>query len=480
MTEIHFQSAIELSNAILNKQVSSLELTDHFIERIEAHDSQINAVVVRDFERAREAAREADRKLAKGEIVGPLHGLPMTIKESYNIAGLPTCWAVPEFQQNVAARDSDAVRKFKAAGAHFMGKTNVPAMLDDIQTYNSIFGTTNNPWDVNRVSGGSSGGSAASLAAGFSGLDAGSDIGGSIRTPAHFCGVFGHKPTWGIVPMEGHSLREPAPVRDLAVCGPLARSAEDLELALSIMQGPGPLETGWKLDLPDTRHQQLADFRVAVWPNDCYAPVSHVIADRVAEIAESLAQLGCQVSDTARPDIDPKQAHVEYQKLLHCQMAADAKPEQYARNQEYAARYDKDDMSPQAVMSRAMVLTHAEWLRTDVKRHAARYAWKSFFADWDILICPQTATPAFPHDHRKYSARTIDVDGEEQWYFQQIFWSGLITSPLLPSTVIPTGPSSDGLPIGVQCVSDAFQDQTCIKFAQLLIQEIGGFVPPKI
>jgi amidase len=481
MTDLHFQSATELASAILSKQVSSLELTQHFINRIESHDGEINAVVVRDFDRALDAARTADDQLAKNHVIGPLHGLPMTIKESYDIAGLATCWGAPEYKTNIAACDANAVAKLKAAGAHFLGKTNVPTMLDDIQAYNPIYGTTNNPWNLTRTSGGSSGGSAAALAAGLTGLEVGSDIGGSIRTPAHFCGVFGHKPTWGIVSPEGHGLRQPAPMLDLAVCGPLARSADDIELALSIIQGPGTLEArGWKLDLPAPPHQRLSDFRVAIWPNDSYAPVSTEIADRLSQLGEVLAKLGCTVSDSARPNIDPKQIHVDYQNLLHSQMAAAASPQRYERNQQYAARYDLDDMSPQAVMSRAMVLNHADWLRADARRHATRYVWREFFADWDILICPQSATTAFPHDHRKYSDRTIDVDGDSQWYFQQIFWSGLITTPLLPSTVVPTGPSAGGLPIGVQCVGDAYQDRTCIEFAKLLSQETGGFTPPPI
>lgn len=481
MTEVHFQSASELTGQILSKNISSLELTDLFISRIESLDEQFNAVVVRDFERARDSARMADQRLAKNEIVGPLHGLPMTIKESFDIAGLPTTWGVPEFEKNIPDTDANVVQKLKASGAHFMGKTNVPKMLDDIQAYNPIYGTTNNPWDLTRTSGGSSGGSAAALAAGLTGLEVGTDIGGSIRSPAHFCGVFGHKPTWGIVSTVGHSLREPAPMLDLAVGGPLARSAADLELALSTIGGPGPLEaSGWKLDLPASRHQTIGDFRVAIWPDDKYAPVSREIAERISQLADTLTKLGCKVSDTARPDINPKQIHDDYQNLLHSQMAAAVSQERYERNQQYAARFEQEDVSPQAVMSRAMVLTHADWLRASARRHATRYAWREFFAQWDILICPQTATTAFPHDHRKYGERTFDVDGETQWYFQQIFWSGLITTPLLPSTVVPTGPSAAGLPIGVQCVSDAYQDYTCIEFAKLLTQEFGGFTPPPI
>ena len=483
MTDIHFAPATELANLVRSKQVSSVELTEHFIARIEKFDPLINAVVVKDFDRARTAAQTADRKMSRGDELGPLHGVPITIKESYNVAGLPTTWGVPDFKDNVADQDSDAVKKLKTAGAVFLGKTNVPKMLDDIQAYNPIYGTTNNPWDRDRTSGGSSGGSAAALAAGMTGLEVGSDIGGSIRTPAHFCGTYGHKPTWGIVPREGHGLAEPepAPAMDLAVCGPLARSADDLQLTLDIIQGPGPFESaGWKLDLPDSRHRNLSDFRVALWPNDAYAPVSQQISERIEQLAQTLASLGCKVSDSVRPNIDLKAVHDDYQNLLHSQMAATVSPERYERNQQYAARYDADDQSPQAVMSRAMVLTHAEWLRADRRRLQQRCAWNEFFAEWDILICPQTATVAFPHDHRKYNERTLDVDGTAQWYFQQIFWSGLITTPLLPSTVIPTGTSDAGLPIGVQCISDAYQDRTCITFAKLLAAEIGSFHPPML
>jgi amidase len=195
-----FASATELARKIRDKEISSRELTDYYIGRIERFDGDLNAVIVRDFQGARDAADAADAALAKGESLGPLHGVPMTIKESYDIAGTPTTWGIPQFKDNIATTDSDTVAKYKAAGAHFMGKTNVPLQLADFQSYNDIYGTTNNPWNTQRIPGGSSGGSAAALAAGMTGLESGSDIGGSIRNPAHFCGVYGHKPTWGVVP----------------------------------------------------------------------------------------------------------------------------------------------------------------------------------------------------------------------------------------------------------------------------------------
>ena len=246
-----FATAVDIAAAIRSKAVSSLEVVDQYIDRVERYDGDINAVVVRDFERGREAAKAADAALARGDDVGPLHGVPMTIKEAYDIEGLPTTWGVPELRHNVAREDADSVRRLKAAGAVFFGKTNVPLNLADFQSFNEIYGTTNNPWNLTRTPGGSSGGSAAALAAGLTGLEAGSDIGGSIRNPAHFCGIYGHKPTWGIVSDEGHALPGVVAPADIAVVGPMARCAEDLALALDIVAGPGRTDRrGWRLDLP--------------------------------------------------------------------------------------------------------------------------------------------------------------------------------------------------------------------------------------
>ena len=230
-----FSSATELAAAIKTKEVSSRELTDLYIDRVERYDGDINAGVVRDFERGRKAAEAADAALSKGEDLGPLHGVPMTIKEAYDIEGLPTTWGYPEFSENIANSDADSVARLKEAGAVFFGKTNVPLSLADFQSFNDVYGTTNNPWDLTRTPGGSSGGSSAALAAGLTGLEAGSDIGGSIRNPAHFCGIYGHKPTWGIVSDQGHALPGALAPADIAVVGPMARSAEDEELSMDCL-----------------------------------------------------------------------------------------------------------------------------------------------------------------------------------------------------------------------------------------------------
>lgn len=479
MTDLAFCSAGELARRIREREISSVELTDHYIARIERFDGDLNAVVVRDFARARAAAQKADAGLTSGEPSGPLHGVPMTIKESYDVEGLPTTWGIPLFADNIATRDAESVRAYKRAGAVFLGKTNVPLNLADFQSYNDVYGTTRNPWDLGRIPGGSSGGSAAALAAGLTGLESGSDIGGSIRNPAHYCGVYGHKPTWGVVAPQGHALPMMVAGPDIAVCGPLARSAEDLDLAMKVLAGPQPLDRrGWRLALPKPEKRSLRDFKVVIWPTDDLAPVDREVADRAVRIGETLAKLGATVSDTARPDLDARMSHLTYVNLLNSIMSAGVPPEIYARMQDEAAKLDPNDLSDDAVSARAAVLSHRDWLSTHNARERLRYAWRAFFDDWDIMICPQTATPAFEHDHSPMGARTLKVDSEDQPYFQQLFWAGLTTTSYLPSTVFPTGPSVAGLPIGLQAVGAEYDDLVTIDFTRLVADEIGGFAPP--
>src|SRR5499426_3005539 len=242
MLDVPFRSARQLAADIRKKKIGCLELLDLYLARVDKHDGTLNAVVVRDFERARTRARAADRALAKRDVWGPLHGVPMTIKESYDVAGLPTTWGVPVYKDRIATKNALAVDRLLAAGVVLFGKTNVPLYLGDWQSFNAIYGTTNNPWDLTRAPGGSSGGSAAALAAGLTGIEAGSDIGGSIRVPAHFCGVFGLKPTWGVVSPKGQALPGSYAYSDMSVIGPLARSAGDLDIALDAMAGPDDID----------------------------------------------------------------------------------------------------------------------------------------------------------------------------------------------------------------------------------------------
>lgn len=474
-----FESAVALARRIRTKEISSLELTRHFIDRIERLDIDVNAVVVRDFERALDAARRADAALAGEEVLGPLHGVPMTIKEAFDVTGLATTWGLASFADNVAATDSAVARRFRAAGAHFLGKTNVPVMLGDFQTSNELFGTTKNPWDRTRTSGGSSGGSAAALAAGLTALESGSDIGGSIRNPAHFCGVYAHKPTWGIVSMRGHELPSVPASPDMAVVGPLARSADDLAVALDVLAGAEGLDAdGWRLELSPPRRRSLHGLRVAVWADDPLAPVDDEIAGRVQRAADLIARHGGIVSDRARPSFDAPAYRSTYVALVGSVMGAAAPDATYDAQRKLAMELDPSDTSKQAAMTRAMVLDHRAWLRHDAERMRLRTQWRSFFEEWDILLCPIMATTAFPHDQRPVPARTVTVNGKEQPYFDQVFWASLATLAYLPATVFPFGLSRDGLPIGLQAIGAEYADRTTIALARSMAEVAGGFVPP--
>tara|TARA_B100000902_G_scaffold99722_1_gene102142 strand:+ start:1412 stop:2857 length:1446 start_codon:yes stop_codon:yes gene_type:complete len=479
--DLHYLPAHVLAEKIKNKEISSLELTQHYIERIEKYDGDINSVIVKTFDEAILAATEADEAISKKQELNILHGVPMTIKESYNIEGQSTTWGIPDFKGNIAKEDGLAVKRFKKSGAHFLGKTNVPLNLADFQSYNDIYGTTGNPWDVKTTPGGSSGGSAAALAAGFTSLEAGSDIGGSIRNPAHYCGVFGHKPSHAIIPSSGHELIPNVPEPDLSVCGPLARSAKDLEIALDIMAGPIERESrGWQLNLPESRRSNLKDFKVAIWSNDEIAPVSREIAERCEEVGKNLESVGVNVSYAAKPDHDFLKSEINYQLLLQSVMQSGMSEEEFKKIEEIANNLEPNDSSVEAILARGTVLSHRNWIRQNYAREQTKISWENFFNKWDILICPQLATTAIEHDHRKISDRTIMVDNQEQRYFQQIFWPGLAVNAHLPSTVFPTGLSRDGMPIGLQAIGGAYEDKTTIKFAELYEQEFKAFVVPNL
>src|SRR5215469_14734642 len=295
-----FCSIVELTEALQSRRMSASELLEHIIARIEALDQRLNAIVVRDFDRARVAARSADAALARGE-KRPLLGVPVTLKEPFNVAGLPTTWGFPEFKHFIPPEDALVVSRLKEAGAVVIGKTNIPMGLRDFQSYNEIYGMTRNPWDMGRSPGGSSGGCASALAAGMGPLSIGSDIGGSVRVPAHFCGIYGHKPTLGLVPLRGYSLPPAPPVPgpgDLAVAGPMARHASDLALALDAIGGPDEMAegVGYRLALPSSRHDALRDFRAFVIDTHPLMPTSHAVRSAIAGFSERLSKLGVKVA----------------------------------------------------------------------------------------------------------------------------------------------------------------------------------------
>ena len=472
-----FESAASLAARLRERRIGCLELLDHFIARVERFNPDLNAIVVFDFERARDRAREADAALARGETWGPLHGLPMTVKDSYDVAGLPTTWGVPELRDNVAATNAVAVDRLLAAGAVIFGKTNIPYNLADFQSYNDIYGTTNNPWDLERVPGGSSGGAAAALAAGLTGLEAGSDIGGSIRNPAHYCGVYGHKATWGVLPLRGHAKPGVLAPTDISVIGPLARDAGDLALAVDVMAGPDRIEAnGWRLDLPRPEGRGPEDWRIAVWADDPFCPVDHAVRDAVLRAADAFRAAGASVDFDARPGFEPAEAEEVYMGLLQTALSARHSDEEFRKTLDRVAALGDED-TRRARRLRAGTMHHRDWILTHERRTRLRWAWREFFDGFDALLCPIACIPAFPHDQqRDMDARRITVNGEVREYWDQLFWAGLTGVAFLPATVAPA--ASEGLPIGVQIVGPEGGDHATIEIARQLGDLIGGFRSP--
>lgn len=473
-----FDSATALAAAVRQREVSAVELLQAFTERVDKYNPQLNAVVVHDREQAMRDAQAADAALARGDAVGPLHGVPMTVKESFDLKGHPTTQGFVPARNNLAAEDAVAVKRLKAAGAVVFGKTNVPLFLGDFQSYNEIYGATNNPWDLTRGPGGSSGGAAAALAAGLTPLEFGSDIGGSIRNPAAYCGVYGHKPTWSVVPKRGHHLaRTPVADVDLSVIGPLARSARDLQLALDVTAGPDELtRAGVRYDFP-APPVSLKGLRVGVWVDEPLAPVDAGITDAIRALAAMLPAEGAVVDFAARPDFVPAAAAQVYDTLLFANMGARRADFDQLRAQ--AAALDPADDSERARTLRGMVVPYKTVYDAANMREQLRWAWHAFFKRHDVLITPVTATPAFPHDHSEPPAsRTMKVNGQDAPYFSQLFWAGLATCSFLPATAVPIGMGGEGLPLGAQLVGAEMHDRTTLWLAQRIEEMRGPFVPP--
>jgi amidase len=479
---LDYRTATELVQALASRQISARELLDATIARIEAVDGKFNAVVVRDFDRARTAAAEADAALARGER-RPLLGIPMTVKEQFNVAGLPTTWGFERYRDWRPDADALAVQRLKAAGAIVIGKTNVPVALSDWQSYNPIYGTTNNPWDVGRTPGGSSGGAAAALAAGFVPLELGSDIGGSLRAPAHYCGVFSHKPSLDVVPQRGSGPPEtPAiPGRgDLSVAGPMARSAADLALELSVLAGPDELwdGAGYRLQLAAPRHDRLADFRVLVIDAHPMYPTAADVTAALHGLADRLAKAGCTIAHH-RPDMpDLARTTRNYCELLSAALSVDQQPDERARTEAAAAALPPDDLGLTAAFLRGATMSHTAWVRTSRIRNGLRAGWQALFQDIDVIICPPMPTTAFRHDHSPQRTRQLEIDGKKVPYNEQIIWAAVATLIGLPATVAPLGPAASGLPVGVQIIGGYLQDRTTIAFASQIEREFGGFARP--
>jgi len=462
-SDLAFASAREAARAIQEREVSSLELTDFLMARIERYDPQINAIVVPMFEQARSRARDADEAMSRGIVWGPLHGVPITVKESYDVEGLPTTWGNPAFVDNIAPQDATAVARLRRAGAIILGKTNVPFMLADWQAFNSIYGTTSNPWNVDRTPGGSTGGGAAALAAGLSYLSLGSDLGGSIRVPAHFCGVYGHKPSHGIVPQKGHA---PPPygsprgaLPELPVGGPLARSAADLSLALAIMGGPEADEAvAYRWSLPQARGAQLADYRIGYAADHSYAPVSVEVNRAFIETIEALGSAGARLEEGWPEGVDPVKQYGTYLYLLEL--------------------YGAGDLNGDGLVTPNAPYANVRTASND--QLAARALWGRYFRTHDAFLTPTSPIPAFLHDHSgdPLPERIFATPEDSVSHRSMLFWVHTANLVGLPATVAPVGLTSGGLPVGIQILGPQLEDATPIALAGHIAEVIGGFRPP--
>jgi len=451
----HYQSATELVSTIQRGEITSTELLKIYLDRIERYNQDINAIVAMDVDAARTRAAEADKALAEGRNWGPLHGLPMTVKDVFEVVGMPATSGDPELKNYLPKGNAISVQRLIDAGAIIFGKTNVPYRALDIQSYNAIYGATNNPWDLSRTPGGSSGGSAAALAAGLTSLELGSDLGGSVRFPAHYTGVFGHKPSFGIVPRYGHIppipgrvSRDIMPMVPLFVVGPLARTADDLELALKVLTTPGNgAENVSRPAILPARRQYFNDYRVAVWLTDPYE-ASEIDFEILALLKKTVLKLraaGMEIDEEARPDISLY--HMNFVQLQIVQHLV------------------RGSLPP------------PDWVVED--QRAIQSGWADFFEKYDILLAPVSLTAAFPHDHEgTLMTRSLEVNGKRKPMYHNMIWTRIAVVSGLPATVVPIGFSASGLPVGIQIIGPRLEDLSTIAFAKGLSKIVGGFRAP--
>ncbi|HEX4864877.1 MAG TPA: amidase family protein [Acidimicrobiales bacterium] len=448
------------AEAIRGRKISSREMLDEYLARVERINPQLNAVVTLDPGPAGEAAARADQEASRRTAdLGPLHGLPVTIKDAIETAGIRSTGGARELSTHVPERDAPAVAKLKAAGAIVFGKTNAPRWSGDMQTFNDLFGTTNNPWDHSRTPGGSSGGAAASVAAGLTSFELGTDIGGSVRVPSNFCGVFGHKPSFGVIPQQGY-LDHVGGGRidaDINVFGPIARSAGDLASLLEVLGGPsGEDEKAWRLDLPPARHNDVRDYRIGTWLDDPAGEVDSEVGETLDAAAEALAKAGAKVSGS-RPPIRLPDAVALFNSLITP-----------------AISVSTDKQTGDAISG-----THREWLDNHQSRGEMRSVWSEWFREFDILLCPVTPMAAFPHDQSgSIVDRSVIINGHPRPHIATLAWTGLVGVVYLPSTVVPVGFTPGGLPVGIQVVGPYLEDRTPLFVAAELEALLGGYTPP--
>lgn len=456
----------QLTRALETQQISAEALLDH-CEGIfnRTHDS-VNALCIHDFDSARTEARRIDSARRARQALGPLAGIPYSIKESFDVATWPTTCGDPTHAGNIAQQDSAVVARLRRAGAVLVGKSNVPLHLRDWQSHNALYGTTHNPHDRTRTPGGSSGGSAAAVCTGMSVFDVGSDIGSSLRNPAHYCGIFSHKSTHGLISLAGHGIRNDDPAPDINVAGPLARSAKDLEIILRVLADEGA-------SLPPARLKHLTQCRVGVLSSHPFAPVCTEVSSAIDALGRTLEYRGAQVTWQAMPEIDAAELWRTYVLMLRAATSTYLNEDAYAATRKKAQAFDPGDHSYTALQYQGSVLDHRAWLQLAQARRRFAHAWEAYFQRYDVLLCPAAATPAFELNQiGEPWQRTLTVNGQQQPMTTQLFWAGLSGLCGLPSTVAPAGRSSAGLPVGVQIVAGRGQDLTSLRIAQWL-EDLG-------
>jgi amidase len=476
-----FSTATAMMSALRERRISAVELLDLHINRIEEHDEQLNAVVIQAFDRARLVAEAADAAWGRGED-RPLLGLPMTVKESFHVMGMPTCVGIPDFAGWQPDGNALLVQRVLNAGAAIIGKTNISVSLGDWVADNPVYGRTNNPWDLGRSPGGSTGGGGAALAAGLTPLEFGSDIGGSIRVPATFCGVYGHRPSDSAVPRTGqfpNRLQLPNPTVWMGVQGPLARSAEDLELAFDIVAGPDVGEdVAWKLEIPAARHESLSTCRVAIMPPVPWLPVDDETLAAQDHLVRVLESAGATVAET-QPALfgDLEELMGLYYRLLTAIVSAGQSADDRQRDAAEARR--RGDLIGLAI-AEGLTADSVEYREWHLERERYRESYREFFREWDILVCPSMPAPAFEHPDINIPnhERQVTVNGQPIPYEHQILYPAVATYCGQPSTAFPVGFNSAGLPLGLQAIGPYLEDRTPMRFAGLVTCEIGGFQPP--
>jgi amidase len=458
--EICLRTATELARSIRRRELSSRELLDMYLGRVERLNPDLNAVVTLDAERARKEAERADEATAAGSPLGPLHGLPITIKDAIEVGGMRSTGGSFALSDHVPAADGPAVSRLRRAGAVVFGKTNVPEWSGNIQTYNPLFGTTNNPWDLSVTPGGSSGGPAAAVATGLTSFELGTDIGGSIRIPSSFCGVCGHKPSYGIVSQRGYldSVGGGRTDADINVFGPIARSVDDLATLLDVLAGPNSDDAvGWRLELPPARHVSLRHYRVGLWLDDPACRIESAAHNLLLQAASLLAGAGAQVVDE-RPPLDLGEVRALFEQLLIPAIS----------------------VSFDGELATALGGQHHAWLEYDRRRADMRAVWAEWFRHFDVLLCPVMPMLPFPHDHSGTVAERFNlINGESRPQAETLAWTGLIGLPYLPSTVVPVGRVGE-LPVGVQVVGPYLEDRTSLFVAARLEELAGGYAPPPL